>query len=1455
MVRNVSPVKLAIAANQNIKEREFWLNKLEGNPKKSNFPFDYKKNTLKERRMTDITFRFPKTIFPRLMRLSKGSDHPLNAILVSGLVVLLNKYTNSSDIIIGAPIYKQDFDAEFINTLLPLRNQFEEDTTFKQMLLMVSQTIVEATEHYNYPIDQLPEKLNLSISRGEFPLFDIVILLRNIHDRSYIQHIAPNIIFSFLRTDQYIEGLVEFDLTLYSPTTIERITAHFSNLFQVVLFNLDLHLPEIEILSEEEKRQLLIDFNNTTSAYPRDKTIPQLFEEQAEKIGHKIALVGSSYHVGMNGRFIASGTCMPHLHITYQELNETSNRLARLLMEKGVQSGGIVGIMGDRSVEMIIGILGILKAGGAYLPINPTHPDERLRYVLADSAAKILLITRILSEKITIKKEIIYLEDYKEKEEIHHSSLFTHHSDNLAYVLYTSGTTGNPKGVMIEHWSVVRLVKNTNYIQLSKKDRILQTGALDFDASTFEIWGALLNGLELYLVDRETLLIPKQLKETIHKYQISIIWMTSPLFNQMVNADIEIFQGLEILLVGGDVLSPTHINQVKKRFPRLEIMNGYGPTENTTFSTTYVIDKEYRGNIPIGAPIANSTAYIVDKHNHLVPMGAAGELVVGGDGVARGYLNNPELTAEKFDQDFQDLQDDQDEKSPAAREISRTKKKGTVRLRLRNMPDMSYMSYMSYLPYLKLYRTGDLCRWLPDGNIEFLGRIDHQVKIRGFRIEPEEIKNRLLAHTEIKETVVVAKEDRSGDKYLCAYFVSERELIPSMLREFLSAQLPDYMVPAYFVRVEKIPLTPRGKIDREALPGPDLQIKEAEYQPPTNEIEKNMIPLWEEVLEVNHIGVTNNFFELGGNSLKAIFLLARMNQKGFPITLSDIFFYQTIKELSEYILSMRDDNVLLQTREEAAAYLQKSTGIAFELEVYPTTVFNNEIKEYSILYGDFSGKNNRDALMNLLKQNEEKKMLPHYIINKQNKIRLEKKDKIDEAELFTILGLEDFRDEYNHGIEAVLKQDYTHNDTWLKQSAVKKEYLLSPIQTLQITFRTPVSPGYFLLDEYVDENIFREAYEGVIKTQGLLRSIVIEKEGRFYWREYDYNHNESPRLSVIDLTRYNLLSDTFMKICGKIVQRIFERGDIFYHTIMIRKNLRENYIIMLFNHVIFDRVSEEIMKRELLTNYHSLLKGQSVNIEAKDADGETHEKYVAQIHKGPQHITEQEVIERFYLEDFFYSKKQLKEIMHSDRVGHTTYTFLIKVPMRGPLKDKPAVEVALSLYGRALQRYTGVDKIPLLFVYEGRQYCENTYYNTIGECIDMVPMVLDLALKPEQLLHSVQERVEYLKKHNINFLNLVINKAFAEKWRQTAALVHFGKNLENIDVTMYNFLGNSEDTNEDSYEENVHQEPNPLPIDTLFNCIAFNYKGGLFFTIRCSYEIDFKKLKEMFHQAAEELYT
>ncbi|MCU0288009.1 MAG: amino acid adenylation domain-containing protein, partial [Acidobacteria bacterium] len=438
------------------------------------------------------------------------------------------------------------------------------------------------------------------------------------------------------------------------------------------------------------------------------------------------------------------------------------------------------------------------------------------------------------------------------------SNLF---SSNLAYIIYTSGSTGKPKGVMVEHRNVVRLVKNTNYIKFQPGDRILQTGALTFDASTFETWGALLNGLTLYLVRNENMLATEKLKKITRDYQISIMWMTSPLFNQKVEADIDIFAGLRTLLVGGDKLSPVHIDRLRKRFPQVYIINGYGPTENTTFSTTYLINGEYNENIPIGNPIANSTAYIVNGAGELQPIGAPGELWVGGDGVSRGYMNNPELTADKF---------------------------------------IHYHHFSTSIHRSRLYRTGDMGRWLKNGNIEFLGRRDSQVKVRGFRVELGEIENELLKHKNIKECVVIAKQDE-----IAAYIISDKELNISELKKYLSVKLPAYMIPSQFAQLEKIPLTTNGKVDVKALQAFNKPLETGvEYASPKSNIERIIVEVWKDLLNLDKVGIHDNFFDLGGNSLSIIKLSSRLKE-ALPdkkdISVVTLFKNPTAASLADYL--------------------------------------------------------------------------------------------------------------------------------------------------------------------------------------------------------------------------------------------------------------------------------------------------------------------------------------------------------------------------------------------------------------------------------------------------------------------------------------------------------------------------------------------------------------------------
>jgi tyrocidine synthetase-3 len=702
-------------------------------------------------------------------------------------------------------------------------------------------------------------------------LFDVVILLENIHNKKYIHHTNPNIIFSFLRVDDHVQGTVHYNASLYHKKSIERIVRHFIRLMEEAIFCLYKHLSQIDMIGGDEKRQLLYEFNDTRREYPAAKTIDEIFREQARRTSHKLAVTGREDS------------------LTYDVLNGLSDRMAVYLHTIGLKREEVVGIMAENSTRMIVGLLAILKVGGAYLPVNWDYPQERREYLAKDGSIKKFIGPA--SANIPGVEILDWCDPgiYKER----NSPEWNHSYKNLAYIMYTSGSTGTPKGVMVEHRCVVRLVKNTNYVEFTNQERIMQTGALDFDASTFEIWGALLNGAHLHLTDKEIILNPVALKQVVLKKEISMMWMTSPLFNHMLDENIEIFQRIKTLVVGGDVLSPSHINQIRARFPGIRVINGYGPTENTTFSTTYSPDREINKRIPIGKPIANSRAYILDCNYHLVPIGVSGELFLGGDGLARGYLNNPGLTAKKFDHDLWDLQDYHDGKK-SNEKFLRGGSGGAV-FSKGAPPGRRRQNF---------YRTGDLARWLEDGNIEFLGRIDHQIKIRGYRVEPGEIEKQLLTLGYIDEAVVIARE-KNSEKFLFAYVIS-REGKPIDVAEskhLLSRKLPPYMIPSYFVQLEKIPLTPNGKIDRKAL---DIMGKQLElvtpYTAPRNEVEKKIADIWKEVLHVERVGIHDNYFDLGGTSFGVIRINSKL-KKAFnvEIPIVTMFRYTTVHSLANYL--------------------------------------------------------------------------------------------------------------------------------------------------------------------------------------------------------------------------------------------------------------------------------------------------------------------------------------------------------------------------------------------------------------------------------------------------------------------------------------------------------------------------------------------------------------------------
>jgi amino acid adenylation domain-containing protein len=622
-------------------------------------------------------------------------------------------------------------------------------------------------------------------------------------------------------------------------------------------------------LNEAERRQLLSGWNNTHAEYPRNLCIHQIFEEQAEHHPDAIALKFRDQQ------------------ITYRQLNARANQVARRLRELGVGPEVMVGTLLERSLEMVVGLLGILKAGGVFVPLDANYPAERLAFMAADTNAPVMLVQAAVAQRINGKSwsnaTIVALdrETFEIDRQSNENPSNVTTAENLAYVMYTSGSTGQPKGVMVNHRAVVRLVKSTNYVELSEHETFLQFSPISFDASTLEIWGPLLNGGCLAIMPADVQAL-SEIGVAIRQHGVTSMWLTAGLFNVMVEQRLEDLRPLRQLLIGGDTLSPAHVRKAIEGLPGCGLINGYGPTEGTTFTCCHTISRDdaQGTSIPIGRPIANTQVFLLDSENAMVSIGAEGELCIAGDGLARGYLNQPELTAEKF------------VPHPFSRESG-----------------------------ARIYKTGDRARYRPDGTIEFLGRLDGQVKISGYRIELAEIETVLQHHPNVKSAVVLARQDTPGEKKVAAYVVARsQECSVNDLRTFLQGKLPAYMVPSSFVLMSALPLSPNGKVDRAALPAPEAIQGSPAGAPnsPQSEIEQKIASVWQRVLGLKLVSVEDNFFDVGGDSLQLLEAHAELQKILSPdLVITDLFEYPTVRALAKHVAGTNSSFGISEAQERA----------------------------------------------------------------------------------------------------------------------------------------------------------------------------------------------------------------------------------------------------------------------------------------------------------------------------------------------------------------------------------------------------------------------------------------------------------------------------------------------------------------------------------------------------------
>jgi amino acid adenylation domain-containing protein len=830
-------------------------------------------------------FQISPSLTDALHALNRREGATLFMTLLAVFQCLLHRYTGNDNIVVGTPIANRNRgDIEgligfFINTLV-IHTDISGSPTFREVLKRVRKVMLDAYAHQDMPFEKLVEELQPERDMSRTPLFQVAFALQNEPYSSLefsgltvspVSIESPTAMFDMevhMREEEDgIRGIVVYNTDLFDLSTIERMTGHYHRLLSSISESPDQPVSEIPMLTDAERHQILTEWNDTSMEYPGNKCIHELFEAYVEKTPDALAVISGDRR------------------LTYKELNERANQLAHYLKSQGVGPEVFAGICLERSPEMLIGILGILKAGGAYVPLDPEYPKERLAFMLEDTGTPVVLTLRSMVDALPVYNGMIIRLDSDLKfieRESKENPVSGAVSSGAAHIMYTSGSTGTPKGAVILHRSVVRLVSNTNYIKLERSDVVAQISTFSFDASTFEVWGALLNGACLVLIPKDVILSPEIFASEISKRKISVLLLTTAMFNKMASEVPYAFSSLRYLLFGGEAVDPTSVSMVLEEGPPQNLLNFYGPAENTVATSWYRVENvpEKALTIPIGKPVSNTTIYILDSSLQPVPVGITGELYAGGDGLAREYLNRPELTAEKFVQD------------PFNEE-----------------------------PGKRLYKTGDLARYMPDGTIEFLGRIDHQVKIRGFRIEPGEIEAVLGRHPDVRETVVIVREKQPGDKRLIAYVVlnEKSDITTGKLRSFLKATMPEYMVPTAFVMLDSLPLTPNRKIDREALPEPDSERPDSEnpYVGPRTSIEKLIAGILCEVLELREVGIHDNFFELGGHSLLATQVISLLrNTLGVEIPLQRLFERPTVEGLSDVISQNADEFERLEKKAE-----------------------------------------------------------------------------------------------------------------------------------------------------------------------------------------------------------------------------------------------------------------------------------------------------------------------------------------------------------------------------------------------------------------------------------------------------------------------------------------------------------------------------------------------------------
>ena len=881
----------------------YWKRQLGGDLPVLELPADHPRPLQVTHAGADEFFDVTQNLTEKLNELSRSEGSTLFMALFAAFLTLLHRYTGQADILLGTGIAGRNHAqiepliGFFINNVV-LRTDLSGNPTFRELLRRAREVALGAYEHQDVPFEKLVEELQPERDQSRQPFFQVMFNVQSAQvgePEAAGLKMTPEDIGNQIRFDlefhlwivpEGLAGPLIYNTDLFERATIVRMLGHFQMLLEGIAANPDARLSDLPLLTKEETAQAR-EWSRSESEYERDLCVHELVTAEAARRPDAVAL---SYG---------------ERQLTYGQLNERANQLAHYLRKRGVGLEVRVGVLLEPSIEFVVALLAILKAGGSYVPLDPAYPKPRLEFMLDDAGVRLLLTVPGQAE-VSEGREVVYLDQTWNQfaDESRENPQTQTTAENLAYVMYTSGSTGQPKGAAITHRAINRLVRNTNYVQLNESDCVAQASNVSFDAATFEIWGALTSGATLVGVTKETVISPSEFKRAIAEQQISVMFLTTALFNQVAQNEPDAFASMRYLLFGGELCDAQAAARVLHSGKPQHLQHVYGPTEATTFSSSFEIHEVTAAarTLPIGRAISNTELWVLDQHGQVAPVGVPGELYIGGDGIARGYLGCPELTAEKF------------------------------------VPHP-----YSTEPGARLYRTGDLVRYLSDGNIDFLGRMDQQVKLRGFRIELGEIETVLQQHPVVRESVVLFREDVPGQKRLVAYVVEDPQTSPGVqliaeLRSWLQQRLPDYFMPANFIVLDKLPLTPNGKVDRRALPAPDNTAESETFLAPRTPEEAKIAEIWADVLEIKPIGVETNFFDLGGHSLLATRIVTRIREAfALNMPLRVLFDSPTIAGMAEHVANARAegevtsivemvDKLTQLSEDETRSMLQKTAG-------------------------------------------------------------------------------------------------------------------------------------------------------------------------------------------------------------------------------------------------------------------------------------------------------------------------------------------------------------------------------------------------------------------------------------------------------------------------------------------------------------------------------------------------